>query len=133
MHIFAAPDIPLRCGLWPQHRYYLSIGCAIVLEDVVISLYSKLTKFKVTKVSNEVGDNISSKATDSHAPKGSGKRVKPSNRIAPEAKSLSTQNSQRPSEPPRTAFYAIGFLWVACFEVWSISKLIYGTEQCLSS
>lgn len=44
MHIFIAPNIPLKCSIWPQLRYYLSIAGAIVLEDVLIITYNQTKK-----------------------------------------------------------------------------------------
>ena len=44
MHVFIAPNIPLRCSIWPQLRYYLSIAMAIVLEDVLIISYNQAKK-----------------------------------------------------------------------------------------
>ena len=41
MHVFIAPNIPLKCSIWPQLRYYLSIAAAIVLEDVLIMTYNQ--------------------------------------------------------------------------------------------
>ena len=144
MHVFVSPNIPLRCNAWPQMRFYFSIAGAIILEDVVILAYRQLTRKKVDRT-NPNGHAIepeqfkveaSTAIQDENLPHNNElkKRNTSTAKIEFDA---NPQNASGPesarNEQPSKLFRALGFMWVAAFEVWSTSKFLYLTQQCLAS
>ena len=144
MHVFVSPSIPLRCNAWPQMRFYFSIAGAIMLEDVVTLAYRQLTRKKVDRTRSN-GHAIEPKQPKVEASTAiQDEKLSQNNELKRRNTSTATlefdANSQKaPSpepignEPPSKLFRALGFMWVAAFEVWSTSKFLYLTQQCLAS
>ena len=142
MHIFVAPNIPLRCSAWPQLRYYFSIAGAIILEDVTIHLYRQLTRTKersgMSNGNTPGHEVVSVKASSIEAkPVQSNELKQRSGRdnVKPEvlkAHQAVPDEEQMPHPAPIIA-RSLGYVWVASFEVWSTSKFLFLTQQCLAT
>lgn len=140
MHVFVAPNVPLRCSAWPQLRYYFSIAGAIIIEDMATLAYRRIFRQKANQTKSK-GNTIESKEA-----KGSGsiRDNKPTEQNGLQRRSNFTTGKEvekvphRPDIEPRTELSptiarTLGYLWVACFEVWSTSKFLYLTQQCLAN
>ncbi|KAL9120416.1 MAG: hypothetical protein Q9187_003026 [Circinaria calcarea] len=143
LHIAAAPDVPLRCSVMPQMRYYLSVATAIFAEDQIIRLYMLATS-KKSEGSNGTrpleGDTVkslsSAKTTTALRSNGSMAKLRTSKRTQPsstdeilESRELAEQN--RVEDSIGLKWRIVGYCWVAAFCVWASSKLVYSTQQCL--
>ena len=136
MHVFVAPNIPLRCQVWPQLRFYLSIAGAIILEDLVTFAYRRLT----TKKANHARQNSHSVESEEHKATVSSRDDEPAQdnelkrrgRATKDEKSSAFSSTEQPIEPTPIVFRTIGYMWVAFFEVWSTSKSLYLIRQCLA-
>ena len=101
MHVFASPT-PSLCLAWPQLRYYGSNVMAIVAEDTIIRLCSRVEvstgKTRVRSVTKGKFGDITRKE----------ERV----------------NIALPN------WRWLGYLWVMAFDIWATSKLVYATAKC---
>ena len=143
LHIAAAPDVPLRCSIMPQMRYYLSVAGAIFAEDQTIRLYKLATSKKSggssapRPLEGDTLDSLSSaKATTALRSNGSMAELRTSKRTQPsttdgilESRELAEQN--RVEDSISLKWRILGYCWVVAFSVWASSKLIYSTQQCL--
>lgn len=154
MHIFVAPNVPLRCSAWPQLRYYLSIAGAIIIEDMATLLYRQFGR-KIAKQARS-NDNLICKiagpalkvdkatATETtismddsatqrkKLQQRGGIPVRSKAETAGLAETTVTSEVKEGAQPNGKAFRALGYLWVMFFEVWSTSKFLYLTRQCLA-
>jgi len=137
MHVFVAPNIPLRCQVWPQLRFYLSIAGAIILEDLVTFAYQRLTSKKADRV---VSNGIAIESEE-HKAKVSSRDDKSAQDNELKRRGQVEMDNTAPNVPPAEKsiestpiiFHTIGFVWVAFFEVWSNSKWLYLIRQCLAT
>lgn len=143
LHIVAAPDVPLRCSVWPQIRYYLSVAAAIFTEDAIMRLYQSVISKKSggpkspRPLKGDTVDQLSSaKTTTILKPNGSSEGL----RITKQTQPLTTCEILGSREPTRQhgvgvpislKWRIVGYCWVVAFSVWASSKLIYSTQQCL--
>lgn len=143
LHIVAAPDVPLRCAVWPQMRYYLSVAGAIFAEDVIMRLYQSVT-YKTSggpkssrPYKSDAADQLSSaKTTETLKPNGSTEGLRITKQTQPStAEELSESHEpvgqHRVEDPISLKWRIVGYCWVVAFSVWASSKLIYSTQQCL--
>ena len=142
MHVFVAPNVPLRCSAWPQLRYYFSIAGVIILEDVIIHLYRQMTSRKDnlgTPNGNAAGhdligakaSSVEDKAVQSNELRQRSSREDSKTEIAKATQP--TLDTEQTSQPPPILALTLGYIWVASFEVWSTSKFLYLTQQCLAA
>ena len=113
LHILAS-DRPFRCSIWPQLRYYTSTALAIVLEDFVIAVGLRVKngfrrKEVTAKVDLKNGDSPSEVASS----------------IGNEYLS-----SYEIHAPLSEHWRIIGYCWVAAFDMWATSKLVYASAIC---
>ena len=138
MHIFVDPETALKCSVWPQFRYYLSIAGAIILEDLAIAGYKALRRGKGRRVvlkEQIVEGKSSSVAEKKHLDM----RVRTDNPEKHEMQKVLEIQSKKfidiPKDKPADDLFLkvvpwLGYLWVFFFEVWSCSKLLYLQKQC---
>jgi hypothetical protein len=89
LHILASPDVPMKCNVWPQARYYACVGFFIVVENLFTML------------------------------------------IWPMIAGVHNKRSSVSSEDPKTFLHRLlGYSWVAFFEIWQCSKLLYYSNAC---
>ena len=117
LHTLANPGYE-QCSAYPQVRYYLSIVCAIALEDVVISTYQSWTRSSAEPPSQRAahGKEVSDSERSPGMP--NGKKI------------FSAQNAFPNGAAPGFWWKLVGFSWVMCFEGWATSKLMYGLYAC---
>ena len=144
MHVFVSPDVPLRCNAWPQMRFYFSIAGAIVLEDIVIIAYRHLTKktsYRTKPKGHAIEQSAESKINtglmDEKHPLDNQLERRKTHSSSKYSKvqtqppnDLAGQDPMTPESTPRL-FRVLGYIWVASFEVWSTSKFLYLTQQCM--
>ncbi|MCJ1388664.1 hypothetical protein MMC18_001513 [Xylographa bjoerkii] len=117
LHILANPGAE-QCSAYPQARYYLSVICAIALEDLVISTYQSWTGSsaepppQTATYVKEVSDSEKSPGIPN------GKKV------------FTAQNTFNSGAAPGKLWKLVGFAWVLLFEGWATSKLMYGLYAC---
>ena len=144
MHIFVAPDVALKCALWPQFRYYFTIAGAIILEDVVSTSLKSLTRNKASKDKPAVSKKkISSQEAKTSAVEKTTDKTGLNQRKSVTANSSamngSANKTQKVYEPsPRDDRAPLwlripGYVWVLAFEVWSTSKFLFLTQQCFAT
>jgi hypothetical protein len=137
MHVFVAPNIPLRCQLWPQLRFYLSIAGAIILEDLVTLAYRRL----ISKKADRVSSNGTAIKSEEHKAKASSREdksaqdneLKRRGKVEMDTTAPSVPSAENSIEPTPIILRTIGYAWVAFFEVWSTSKSLYLIRQCLAT
>lgn len=127
MHIFVDPETPLKCSVWPQFRYYLSIAGAIILENLVIARYKTLRRRRrvrrvstkesisvgkstsiadVVSVDRRIRSNYSNKHEQQKGPEIQSNKVK---------ESLKDESVE---DPFMKIVPWLGYLWVFFFEAW---------------
>ena len=116
LHIFASLS-PFRCSVWPQVRYYGSTACAIVVEDTVITLAWRVRQQFRRKGAKDVLEAWKREGESSAANAGSNVEQKCS-------KSLVVDDS------PAKRWRMVGYVWVALFDLWATSKLVYASAIC---
>lgn len=159
LHIAANPGIPLTCQAWPQIRFFMTVGLAIMLEDPVIKLYRLALGKGSRKTAHVLG--MDAKNSNDHASK---ETAKVDNRIIdtadPTTSATTTATRAARSETPNTKlrragpktpiqtskepapqteadapislhWRIFGYCWVIAFELWASSKMIYSTQQCM--
>ena len=143
LHIVAAPDVPLRCSVWPQTRYYLSVAAAIFAEDVMIKFYQSVTskssgspKSSRPLESDTVDQPSSATTTATLNPNGftGGLRITKQTQSSTAGRALESREPTRQhkvEDPISLKWRIVGYCWVVAFSVWASSKLIYSTQQCL--
>jgi len=137
MHVFVAPNIPLRCQVWPQLRFYLSIAGAIIFEDLVTFAYRRLNRKKASQL--KPNDNVIE--SEAHQAKVSSRddgraqdsELKGRGKAEMDEKNPTIPSPEQAIEPTPIIFRTIGYIWVAFFEVWSTSKSLYLIRQCLAT
>ena len=146
MHVFVSPDVPLSCCVWPQLRFYMSVAGAIVFEDIVIVAYKsterKLRAPRMKQLSASIQDSSITTSVDDKPADILRKRAS-TNISAGEMESKSQKAFEADDSkagPPSSAnarhtlpplgFRILGYLWVAAFEVWSTSKIMYYVVSC---
>ena len=144
MHVFVAPNVPLRCSALPQLRYYFSIAGAIIIEDMATLAYRRV-------LTKRVGQTKPNKyAVESEAREGNSNVLVKDDKLTEHNELKKRSNSTKATELDKkrtphhpdivqktdstpTIARAVGYVWVACFEVWSTSKFLYLTQQCLAN
>ncbi|MCJ1393662.1 hypothetical protein MMC18_006538 [Xylographa bjoerkii] len=138
MHVFVAPNVPLRCSAWPQLRYYFSIAGAIILEDTVTFAYRRFTRKSVAAQLKQDSESTKAETVEAEVtsldkpPNDLKRRNGMISRTEVEAKTPTTTAPEARNKTSSTLFRALGYVWVAAFEVWSTSKFLYLTQQCLA-
>ena len=137
MHVFVAPNIPLRCQVWPQLRFYLSIAGAIILEDLVTFAYRRLTRKKMNSTKpngNAIESEVDkAKVTSRDAEPAGNNALQRRGKSEIDDKTATAPSMEQPVEATPIVFRTIGYIWVAFFEVWSTSKSLYLIRQCLAA
>ena len=105
MHVVADPD-PSVCRAWMQLRYYASVFAGIVLESVIISLWTRYTASDSRKLKSRIRREVNKDHRDDES--------------APNGNTRSSSSKWR----------WFGYLWVMAFHTWAASKLVYGTAHC---
>ena len=116
LHIASAP-VPLRCGIFPQFRFYATVIAAIVAEDFALRAVGALLaqKSSVDRTAREKKD------------------LKPAI-VTPrtcERQPIRSAEDAAEDETPSLWLRLVGHAWVACFFLWAGSKLIYHTQMCM--
>ena len=117
LHILANPGYE-QCTAYPQVRFYLSIICAIVLEDFVIATYQSWTDSSAEPPPQAAvhGKEFSDSERSPRIP--NGKKI------------FTAQNAFPNGAGPSFLWKVVGFAWVLCFQGWATSKLMYGIYTC---
>ncbi|MCJ1321831.1 hypothetical protein MMC15_007176 [Xylographa vitiligo] len=116
LHILASPA-PFRCSIWPQVRYYGSIACAIVVEDAVMALALKVRQHFLRKEPKGVLEVRPKEGNPGVLDNGDGV----------EQRGL---NSTPIDLFPARNWRMVGYVWVALFDMWATSKLVYAAAAC---
>ena len=103
MHILANPGVEV-CSSYPQFRYYSSLVGAMLLEDAVIRLYRSVTQRRQAPDSSKIDDEKKKALRNG---------------------SSSVVSKQTDNEPAMI-WKLVGYTWVLSFNVWALSKLVYG-------
>ena len=105
-HILASAEVS-TCSIYPQIRYYMSTAIAIVLEDVVLSVF---------RSASDAEQSI--------------RKEKEDITIDHSRKNQSTVRERAKSGFPRVAWRTLGYCWVFGFDMWAVSKLVYSSHKC---
>ena len=109
-HILASGDPP-SCSIFPQTRFYMSTGLAMVAEDIVLTTGRYFLGYPNDAVAN---------SKDHRNIAGSGKH------------SRGKVDLSLVLRQPYFSFVCrmMGYLWVSSFDFWATSKLVYRSYQC---